>query len=148
MSVPEVIPIAHEPGYRTDTIGRYRGGQFFASVAYAAPEGSAWGAGDERCFAVLHRFTADGRHLGSRIEAVADEDGDGAASALLTGWLDALPEREFGDIAVAPFAVHVDGCRFGLVVERHGEDAEEDDWVELYPDRLGFHAPWDGLYDT
>lgn len=26
MSVPEVVPILHEPGYRTDTIGRCRGG--------------------------------------------------------------------------------------------------------------------------
>jgi formate hydrogenlyase regulatory protein HycA len=30
MAVPALIPIAHEAGYRTDTIGRYDDGQFFA----------------------------------------------------------------------------------------------------------------------
>ncbi|MFF2656344.1 hypothetical protein ACFVUH_03160 [Kitasatospora sp. NPDC058032] len=149
MSVPEVIPIVHEPGYRTDTIGRFRGGQFFASVTYAVPEGAVNREG-VGCFAVLHRFDDAGRHLDSRIEAVPGEVPGvaNAAAELLGEWLAALPEREFGDIAVAPFALHVDGCLFGLVVERHGEDATEDDWAELYPDNLGFHAPWDGEYDT
>ncbi|WP_030391115.1 MULTISPECIES: hypothetical protein [Kitasatospora] len=150
MSVPEVVPILHEPGYRTDTIGRCRGGQFFASVCYARPEES-FDVDDGAWYAVLHRFDEGGRHLGSRIEAAPEECDAGAPKAaeeLLREWLDALPEREFGDIAVAPFAVLVDGCRFGLVVERHGEDATEDDWAELYPDGLGFHAPWDGEYDT
>ncbi|MFB6888271.1 hypothetical protein ACFCX4_03020 [Kitasatospora sp. NPDC056327] len=153
MSVPEVIPIAYEPGYRTDTIGRCRGGQFFASVTYAVPEAAEGRAeqADRRCFAVLHRFDEAGRHLGSRIEAVPGVFGGEAvtaAEALLRRWLDALPEREFGDIAIAPFAVRTEGCRFGLVVERHGEGAEQDDWAEFYPDGLGFSAPWDGDYDT
>ncbi|GAA1386363.1 hypothetical protein GCM10009639_10080 [Kitasatospora putterlickiae] len=161
MSVPEVIPIAYEPGYRTDTIGRFRGGQFFASVTYAVPEAKAepkaeaeetdTRAGADRvCFAVLHRFDEAGRHLDSRIETAPGGFPEAAVAAAerLGEWLDALPEREFGDIAVAPFTVHADGCRFGLVVERHGEDGTEDDWAELYPDGLGFHAPWDGEYDT
>ncbi|MEV0190898.1 hypothetical protein AB0I39_20460 [Kitasatospora purpeofusca] len=150
MSVPEVVPILHEPGYRTDTVGRCRGGQFFASVSRARPEGSS-PFDDGAWYAVLHRFDQAGRHLGSRIEAAPGESGSEALKAAeerLREWLDALPEREFGDIAVAPFLVLVDGCRFGLVVERHGEDATEDDWAELYPDGLGFHAPWDGEYDT
>ncbi|MFJ4090723.1 hypothetical protein ACIPYS_04000 [Kitasatospora sp. NPDC089913] len=150
MSVPEVVPILHEPGYRTDTIGRCRGGQFFASVCYASPEGSS-GPDGGAWYAVLHRFDESGRHLGSRIETVPEESGSAAPKAVedvLREWLDALPEREFADIAVAPFTVLVDGCRFGLVVERHHEDATEDDWAEFYPDRLGFHAPWDGEYDT
>lgn len=77
--------------------------------------------------------------------------------------LDGLPEREYGDIAIRPFQLMVDGVLFGLVVEHHdresgdgdgdGEDGEgegegEDDWAELHPDQLGFYAPWDGLYDT
>ncbi len=37
---------------------------------------------------------------------------------------------------------------FGLVIEQHGEDETEDNWAELYPNGLGFHEPWDGLYDT
>lgn len=50
-----------------------------------------------------------------------------------------------------PFAVEVDGTLFGLVRECHGEypeGEEQDDWAEFYPNRLGFSAPWDGLYDT
>ncbi|MFF8774196.1 hypothetical protein [Kitasatospora sp. NPDC015120] len=39
MSVPEVIPIAREPGCRTGTVGRFRGGRFSASVTYAVPPG-------------------------------------------------------------------------------------------------------------
>ena len=33
---------------------------------------------------------------------------------------------------------------FGLIIE----DGHGVDWAELYPDRLGFRAPWDGSYDT
>lgn len=35
MVVPDIIPIVYEPSYRTDTIGRYNGGQFLASATYA-----------------------------------------------------------------------------------------------------------------
>jgi formate hydrogenlyase regulatory protein HycA len=41
-----------------------------------------------------------------------------------------------------------DGALFGLVVEQHDENEREDNWAELYPNRLGFHEPWNGLYDT
>jgi hypothetical protein len=66
--VPLLIPIAHEPDFRTARIGRYDDGLFFTS---------AWAE-----YAYVHHF------------------------------------------------------------DRHGV------WVELYPDRLGFHEPWDGFYDT
>ncbi|MFG2235812.1 hypothetical protein ACGFNX_38425 [Streptomyces sp. NPDC048723] len=68
MAVPEIIPIAHEPDYRTSTIGRFSGGQFLASVTYAVPNGFAMGDGWEeqkRLFAVLHKFDHDGHHQGS-----------------------------------------------------------------------------------
>lgn len=32
MAVPDVVHIAREPGYRTDTIGSYRDGQFYAAI--------------------------------------------------------------------------------------------------------------------
>ncbi|MFE4517036.1 hypothetical protein ACFRMQ_22895 [Kitasatospora sp. NPDC056783] len=138
MNVPEVIPISHRPDYRTDTIGRWQGGQFLASAL-------CLGA---RSYAVLHQFDAAGRHLDSRIRAT----GEAAEAARLLGeWLDALPGREYGDIAIAPFAVHHDGELFGLVREDYEEDeVEEDERVhfELYPDGLGFDAPWCGCYDT
>ena len=37
------------------------------------------------------------------------------------------------------------GVVFGLIDE---SEPLRGDWVELYPDRLGFHEPWNGLYDT
>ncbi len=39
MPLPDVIPIAHEPDYRTDSIGTYDGGQFFTSFTGAYRDG-------------------------------------------------------------------------------------------------------------
>ncbi|WP_282692631.1 hypothetical protein [Streptomyces sp. CC208A] len=156
MSVPEVIPIKHEPDHRTSTIGGWDGGRFFASVTAAFPED--WRTGDDwqehkRWYAVLHRFDGAGRHLESSIVSTGTTaDGERraveAARKLLDACLDALPGRWYGDIAVAPFAVRFEGALFGLVVEDHGEDGETEEWAELHPDGLGFSAPWDGEYDT
>ncbi|MGW1406659.1 hypothetical protein [Streptomyces sp. NPDC002403] len=167
MAVPAIIPIAHEPDYRTDTIGRYTGGQFLASITYAFPDGFTPGDGWEehkRLYTVLHRFDHDGRHTGSEIERAgtwAEQQqrphGQGSvmarAQSRMAALLDGLPGREYGDIAIRPFRLTVDGVLFGLVVERHdgGEDendGHEDEWAELHPDCLGFYAPWDGQYDT
>jgi len=52
------------------------------------------------------------------------------------------------------FEVAYEGIFFGLVPERNDEcpegeeEEEEDDWAELYPNDLGFKAPWDGGYNT
>ncbi|MFI7463157.1 hypothetical protein [Nonomuraea sp. NPDC049646] len=68
MAVPEIIPIVHEPGYHTDTIGHWEGGQFFGSVT-AAFQGDYTHTDDwqkhKRWYAVLHTFDAAGHHLGS-----------------------------------------------------------------------------------
>jgi hypothetical protein len=154
MNVPAVIPIRHEPDHRTSTVGRCRGGQFFASVT-AAP------TPEKRWCAVLHRFDEAGAHLGSRIEFTgAAVGGERTAVAearrLLDEWLAALPERQYQDIAIAPFEVRFEGVLFGLVLEQDEEDEDEEDedddedgvWLEFHPDGLGFHAPWDGCYDT
>ncbi|CAM5426015.1 hypothetical protein SAVIM338S_02392 [Streptomyces avidinii] len=160
MSVPEVIPVRHEPDYRTSTIGRRRGGQFFASVTAAFPEG--WSGDDwqpqKRWYAVLHQFDDAGRHVDSRIEFTGTTaDGEkravAAASRLLAEWLVALPGRQYQDIAIAPFTVRFEGALFGLVLEEDedaDEGGEEGDgvWAEFYPDGLGFYPPWDGQYDT
>ncbi len=165
MPVPDVIPIAHEPGYRTDTIGRFEGGQFFASVTYAYRDGytQAWGPREDHkhVFAVLHTFDAAGNHLGSDIwragtsgeqrrlqDSSPGDDPATRAEARLAQLLEALPGREYADIAVRPFQVEFDQVSFGLMIEQHGEDETEDNWVELYPDRLGFSEPWNGIYDT
>ncbi|MGW1141360.1 hypothetical protein [Streptomyces zhihengii] len=167
MAVPEIIPIAYEPGYRTSTIGRFGGGQFLASVTYAFPDGFVAGDGWEehkRLFVVLHTFDHDGRHQESdiwcagtwaeQIQRPHDERSVVArAEARLADTLAGLADREYCDIAIQPFQLTVDGVVFGLITECHAEDENKDedtehDWAELYPDRLGFSAPWNGEYDT
>ncbi|MEW2121154.1 hypothetical protein AB0945_39660 [Streptomyces sp. NPDC005474] len=118
----------------------------------AFPEGwshDEWQSQKRWC-AVLHRFDGAGRHLDSRIQFTGTTaDGEqkviDAARLLLDEWLDALPERQYQDIAIAPFEVQFEGALFGLILEAEDPD---DVWVEFYPDQLGFHAPWDGYYDT
>lgn len=65
------------------------------------------------------------------------------AESKLAELLGSLPEIEYGDIAIRPFRLEVDGVVFGLVV---GGD-EEYKWATLEPDDL-FTVPWDGSYDT
>jgi hypothetical protein len=58
MPLPDVIPIAHEPDYRTETIGTYDGGQFFASVtaAYRQTDWNTRRHDEIRWYVVLHLF--------------------------------------------------------------------------------------------
>lgn len=133
MPVPDLIPIAYEPGYRTDRIGRYDGGQFFAS---------AW---DRHAY--VHLFDHDGVHRESTVVPVPT----GAASErVLDDLVAPLSGMVDGDIAVGLFQFEFDGVLFGLVDESgdRAGDGGHIDWVELYPDGLGFSEPWDGLYST
>lgn len=75
----------------------------------------------------LHLFDHNGNHVSSDVTMVGEAD-------VLQG-----------DIAIRLFEVQHDGVRFALVDE---SEPERGDWVELYPERYGFHEPWDGLYDT
>jgi len=135
--LPEVIPIVHEPDFRTSTIGRYAEGQFFGSI-----HGTHIDALGE-ITVMLHLFDDDGRHTGSTIRGrVALDDAD----ALLAQMLATLPGAEFGDIAIRPFLVMQDGVRFGLVDDTAPESGGPH--AELYPQGLGFAAPFDGYYDT
>jgi hypothetical protein len=151
MAIPERVPIAHEPGYHTDTIGTFDDGQFFGTVVATLRLDAAdddW-ARHKRWWAVLHRFDGAGVHTGSEIWCSGtseDEDGSVAkARERLDGWLDALPGLAYGDIAVKLFQVTVDGEVFGLVDQTEDYDS---DHAELLPNELGFNPPWDGLYDT
>jgi hypothetical protein len=158
MAVPEVIPIAYEPRGRTEAIGLYADGQFMGSVTYGFPQDFRLDHGWEehkRLYAVLHTFDAEGRYRDSDIwcagtwaEQQRDPQGPdsalGRARAHLATLLRSLPRRTYTDIAVRPFQLTVDGVLFGLVT---GEE-EGEAWAELYPDHLGFGAPWDGSYDT
>jgi hypothetical protein len=153
VAIPDLIPIMHEPGYRTDTIGSYVDGQFFASIVAGFAGGKFPGddwARHKRWYAVLHRFDHDGHHTGSDIWfAGATADGESAVGAaaekVLHEWLAQLPGLVYGDIAVRLFQLEVDGIVFGLVDETDDEFGEH---VELHPDDLGFSEPWDGEYDT
>jgi len=153
MAVPQRVPIAREAGYRTDTIGRYRDGQFYAAVHGARRDDDhAPDRGRERVrwYAYLHLFDADGNHCASEISLVAVApylrgDLGKQAATRLASLLGQLGEAEFGDIAICPFTLTYDGVTFGLIDE---SSPDRGSWAELYPDRLGFSAPWDGAYST
>jgi hypothetical protein len=157
VQLPEVIPIKHEPDYRTDRIGRYASGQFFADVTGAYQEGVIVGtdwARQQRIYAVLHRFDDRGHHVRSDVWfAGVRSDGPAAverAEEMLSGWLSDIEPVTFCNIAIRPFRVVFDQVVFGLIDET-SEDAlntHGGPWAELYPERLGFHEPWDGEYDT
>ncbi|BEL04846.1 hypothetical protein Q0Z83_030370 [Actinoplanes sichuanensis] len=153
MAIPELIPIAYEPGYRTDAIGTYEGGQFFGSVTATLADGA--GATDDwvrhkRWYAVLHRFGSDGGHTGSQIWCAGTSEHEDAsverAEARLAEWLTSLPGRVSTDIAIKLFHVDFEGHTFGLV--DRSEDYDGEDHAEFLPDELGFDPPWDGCYDT
>jgi formate hydrogenlyase regulatory protein HycA len=95
----------------------------------------------------MHLFERDGAYRHSTILQVQDRgELDDALDELVAN----LPGRVYGDIAVHLFQTRHDGVVFGLIDESgdRAGDGSLVDWVELYPDRLGFHEPWDGLYDT
>ncbi|GAB7046190.1 hypothetical protein [Catenuloplanes indicus] len=143
MPVPRRIPIAWEAEHRTQTIGRYADGQFYAAVhgSYRPGAGPAW-------YAYVHLFDADGRYRETRVRllartaVLADSDG---AERVLAGLLAGLHRIRFGNIAVRPFRFEHDGVLFALVDE---SDERRGPWAELYPDRLGFTEPWNGTYTT
>lgn len=153
---PERIPIKREADYRTDQIGHHAQGQFLGGIVGEYLGGWRPGVSQEdmRWYAYLHHFDHDGTYLCSDIEfAGISVEGHAEvvarAEALLAEWLSQLDDLVYGDIAVGLFQTHYDGIVFGLVDESDDEpDGHGGDWVELYPDRLGFHEPWGGEYDT
>jgi hypothetical protein len=65
MPVPQRVPVAREAGYHTDTIGRYRDGQFYAAVLDAhRDDDRAQDRGRERVrwYAYPPLLDADGNH--------------------------------------------------------------------------------------
>lgn len=151
MPYPETIPIAYEPDYHTDTIGRWTGGQFLGGVIASFHEGYThaddWPA-HKYWYAILHTFDHDGNHLDSKIEEVGtDTEHDTSVNKgkeLVGIWLQALPGVTFEDISIRPFRVEFSSVVFGLILESD----DETEWAELYPNNIGFYEPWDGSYDT
>ena len=140
MPVPERVPIAYEPNYRTGYVGTWAGGQFMGNVVR-----KSGGRRSAPWLAYLHEFDAHGTYLGSRaVAAGTGEDGRRTALAMLRGWLNDLSGFAYGDIAIKPFRAEYDGNVYGLMAA----DGQGTDRAELHPDRLGFHEPWDGTYST
>lgn len=147
MSIPEVIPIAYEPNYRTGHVGNWADGQFMGNIVRKAGHRRAapW-------LGYLHVFNSDGDYLKSRTaETGVGEEGREAAARLLSEWLDTLPGLAYGPIAIKPFRAEYAGTTYGLIVnDGHGtgEERQPGERIELHPDGLGFREPWDGTYDT
>lgn len=142
--VPRVIPIARIPGYRTEFAGTWSRGQFLGKVL-SQTDHFVWADGDRvnsrRWYAYLHEFDREGNYLESTVESPGiGEEGRQAAMLLLEDWLAGIPGLAYGNIAIRPFRFEHDAITFGLIIE----DGHGTDWAELYPDRLGFHAPWNG----
>src|SRR5690348_16379892 len=134
MAIPDRVPIQRERGYRTSHIGRYDGGQFFASVtATHEPGGGAdpYRPGNKRWYAVLHRFDPDGAHAGSEIWFAGTSEHERTsikrADTRLKELIATLPSHKFGDIAIKLFHVELDGHVFGLVdqSDTYGDDHAE-----------------------
>lgn len=148
MAVPPVIPIARMLSYRTEFAGTWSRGQFLGNVL-SQTDPVAWADGDRissrRWYAYLHEFDHQGHYLESTVESPGiGEQARQTAILLLKEWIAGIPGLTYGDIAIQPFQFEHNAITFGLIIE----DGHGTDWAELYPDRLGFHAPWDGSYDT
>jgi hypothetical protein len=87
--MPELIPILREAGYRTDTIGRHRGGQFFAAIRRL------------------------GRGTGFPLTGEVREQADAVLASLLA----TMEDVRFTDIAIRPFQTRQLGMTFGLIDE-------------------------------
>lgn len=153
MAIPGVIRIAREPSYHTDTIGRYRDGQFYAAIHGAHRDDDKevdYRRERLRWYVYLHLFDSAGYHQRSDVSLIGVApylrgELSERAQAQLTALLGKLEDLRFGDIAVRPFREQHDGVTFGLIDE---SAADRGDWAELYPDRLGFSNPWDGTYSA
>ncbi|MFJ2193974.1 hypothetical protein ACIOJE_39550 [Kitasatospora sp. NPDC087861] len=130
-----LVKVAHEPTYRTATIGTYREGLFFADIV-SSPTST-----DE--VVLLHLFDADGNHTRSALKPAADLE---QAKALLESTLAGLEGLRYEDIHIRPFSIENEGHTWGLLDETALRGGEE--WYELEPQGLAFHAPWNGEYDT
>ena len=150
MTIPLRIPVRHEPGYHTDQIGRFRGGQFMGFVLAIVPpaehrqlrpgwDSTGW---DQlrRVYSILHLFDATGNHLRSNIwcpgaigSAEPGEDLIELATLNLNRQIRSLPGHAFDHVLVKLFRVEFDGLEFGMIPR--DEDGEYEG-VTLEPNDL------------
>jgi hypothetical protein len=170
---PERLLIPYE-GFEDDRfsfVGLYaEDNQFMAFVTGAFP--ADWWSGNrppeylrnqwaehKRWYAVLHRFGADGNHLGTEVwnggtTAGGEVEANERADKKLAELLESLRPYKLCDICVKPFGVEIDGYFFGLVYQLNNYDDPADpdatyECVMLEPNDIMFHPPWDsGEYST
>jgi hypothetical protein len=153
-SVPAGIPIAHEPGYHTDSIGALpdREEQVMAFVVASLPprRGPDW-RDHKWWYAVVHRFDRTGIHL-ETVARFAGRTADGEALVVqraktyLKELLGGLPPLRPQVVFAGLFNLEIHGRVFGLV---DASEPEEDyEAIYLVPNDLAFQPPYDGSYDT
>ncbi len=169
MAKPDKLRIPYEEDEygRFHSIGRLPDGtQFMAFVTGAFSSGLKYDLGDDwrerkQWLAVIHRFDADGNHVGSETRLGGyDIEGRDVAGDRAMGQLEAMystlcggVQPEFCDVRVRLFSVEIDGVTHGLFYEQSAEESaegqERDEWVMLEPQDVMFHPPWDsGEYST
>jgi hypothetical protein len=168
MAKPDKLRVSYEgpDSGPFNAIGRLPDGtQFLAFVTGAFPTGHKYYSGADgrrkkKWLAVLHRFDADGGHLGTEARLGGyDVEGPAAgdeAFVHLERMLTELAARgrpKPCDIWVRPFAVEIDSVTHGLTYEQSEEEPgpgeERAEWVMLEPLDVMFHPPWDsGEYST
>jgi formate hydrogenlyase regulatory protein HycA len=157
MAKPDKLRIAYEDDAygRFNCVGRLRDGtQFMAFVTGAFPTGLDYCLGDDwqhkkKWLAVIHRFDAEGNHIGSETRVGASDiegrqvGGDKAFAHLEQMWsgLCRGGPPEFCDIWVRLFSVEIDGVTHGLFYEQ--SEYEQGEWIMLEPPNIMFHPPWD-----
>jgi formate hydrogenlyase regulatory protein HycA len=136
---PDLIPISYEPESQTSHIGTFKGGLFMGDVV-GDPE---WFV-DGQQFTVtvmLHVFDEDGAYVRTEFRpGISDED---AAWSRLESMIEELGDPVLTDIAIRLFEIEAHGRSWGLT-----DRGPDSDWVDLSPQDLGFHAPWNGGYST
>jgi hypothetical protein len=127
--------------YATNNVSK-----FYWTEEQKSPHGDNVWKQRANCFAVLHLFDADGKHLETRVQKA-----DGTQESTPQDWkifgslFAELGNCTHCDIFVRPFSVECDGVLHGLIYESEvDEEGELGEWVMLEPRDIMFHPPWDG----
>jgi hypothetical protein len=149
--IPGKIRILREEGYHTQHIGRYNTDKQFMAFIVGMPLDTRTSRASQtiRWYAVIHRFDADGNHLGTEATFLGEKPflkQLSNAKAKFAEMLAQLGPVTYCSVEIKLFSVRIDGHTFGLIDA--SEPEEEYLRVDLVPNALAFFPPWDGTYDT